>query len=323
METLGHIENVWQLQLQLQLLTCNSQLPTAKCNSLFQRLLAHFYIDGVDSIKFTREYISSGKDKCVGGSAISPREKKEKTDANAADAATGTDGNGTTLTNESLECKVRMNSTNGNEFQVEKEGEIADGKEVDGEDGETADEKKDEAVKLSSQQNDLKNEQCDHSPSNSAEKRQVELIDDESKEERAKKLKVERESDEKESQEEEKVTSSSAKVVAGDTAEKASEQNSSQQESQVRKKVSSSSKAAQGTVSEDEKGQKTASVTYWAKLQASLTPNLPRDLQSNEGQTVEQAQVQQQALSHFWAFLRGLLIPWFDWTLDVTTTWRK
>lgn len=50
-------------------------------------------------------------------------------------------------------------------------------------------------------------------------------------------------------------------------------------------------------------------ITYWEKLQGSLKPNLPRDLQSNDGQSLAQAQVQEQALAHFWAFLRGLLIP--------------
>lgn len=54
-------------------------------------------------------------------------------------------------------------------------------------------------------------------------------------------------------------------------------------------------------------GDNSSSVTYWAKLQASLTPNLPRDLQSHNGQR-EASQVQQQAIAHFWAFLRGLLV---------------
>ncbi|RWS17346.1 MPN domain-containing protein-like protein [Dinothrombium tinctorium] len=49
-------------------------------------------------------------------------------------------------------------------------------------------------------------------------------------------------------------------------------------------------------------------ITYWEKLQISLQPNLPRDLQLTEGQTTAQAQVQQQALSHFWAFLKGLIL---------------
>jgi hypothetical protein len=51
------------------------------------------------------------------------------------------------------------------------------------------------------------------------------------------------------------------------------------------------------------------SATYWEKLQESLTPNLPRDLQVVESQSLAAAQVQQQALSHFWSFLRGLLMP--------------
>lgn len=55
--------------------------------------------------------------------------------------------------------------------------------------------------------------------------------------------------------------------------------------------------------------RKGSSISLWEKLQASLTPNLPRDLQSIEGQSMTQIQVQQQALSHFWAFLKGLLIP--------------
>lgn len=56
---------------------------------------------------------------------------------------------------------------------------------------------------------------------------------------------------------------------------------------------------------EQYKGDK--SITYWEKLQMSLQPNLPRDLQTMEGQTSAQSQVQQQALSHFWAFLKGLI----------------
>lgn len=55
--------------------------------------------------------------------------------------------------------------------------------------------------------------------------------------------------------------------------------------------------------------EKESGITYWEKLQGSLKPNLPRDLQSNDGQSAGQAQVQEQALAHFWAFLRGLLIP--------------
>lgn len=50
-------------------------------------------------------------------------------------------------------------------------------------------------------------------------------------------------------------------------------------------------------------------ITYWDKLKQSLSPNLPRDLQVVDGQSLAAAQVQQQALQHFWAFLKGLLIP--------------
>ncbi|XP_053204278.1 MPN domain-containing protein-like [Panonychus citri] len=49
--------------------------------------------------------------------------------------------------------------------------------------------------------------------------------------------------------------------------------------------------------------------TFWHKLQASLKPFLPRDLTTTVNQTPAQTQVQQQALSHFWAFLKGLLLP--------------
>lgn len=49
--------------------------------------------------------------------------------------------------------------------------------------------------------------------------------------------------------------------------------------------------------------------TFWQKLQISLKSKLPRDLLELEGQTPSQAQVQQQALSHFWAFIKGLLMP--------------
>ncbi|XP_015792822.1 MPN domain-containing protein [Tetranychus urticae] len=49
--------------------------------------------------------------------------------------------------------------------------------------------------------------------------------------------------------------------------------------------------------------------TYWHKLQSSLKPFLPRDLTTTVNQTQAQTQVQQQALSHFWAFLKGLIIP--------------
>ncbi len=49
--------------------------------------------------------------------------------------------------------------------------------------------------------------------------------------------------------------------------------------------------------------------TYWQKLQVSLKSKLPRDLLELEGQSISQSQVQQQALSHFWAFIKGLLMP--------------
>lgn len=49
--------------------------------------------------------------------------------------------------------------------------------------------------------------------------------------------------------------------------------------------------------------------SYWQKLQVSLKCKLPRDLQVVEGQSATQLQVQQQALSHFWAFIKGLLMP--------------
>lgn len=35
---------------------------------------------------------------------------------------------------------------------------------------------------------------------------------------------------------------------------------------------------------------------------------LPKDLQTVEGQTLAQSQVQQQALAHFWAFIKGLIL---------------
>lgn len=50
-------------------------------------------------------------------------------------------------------------------------------------------------------------------------------------------------------------------------------------------------------------------MNYWHKLQISLKPKLPRDLQATEGQSAAEIQVQQQALSHFWAFIKGLLMP--------------
>ncbi|KAI1291908.1 MPN domain-containing protein [Halotydeus destructor] len=59
---------------------------------------------------------------------------------------------------------------------------------------------------------------------------------------------------------------------------------------------------------EEFKENKSALTSYWEKLQESLAPNLPRDLQVTDGQSLQAAQVQQQALTHFWAFLKGLLI---------------
>lgn len=47
--------------------------------------------------------------------------------------------------------------------------------------------------------------------------------------------------------------------------------------------------------------------TYWNKLQVSLRDKLPRDLQDVPDSGSEQAQVQQQALEHFWAFIKGLI----------------
>ncbi|XP_074605480.1 MPN domain-containing protein [Brevipalpus obovatus] len=50
-------------------------------------------------------------------------------------------------------------------------------------------------------------------------------------------------------------------------------------------------------------------LTNWEKLQYSLQPNLPRDLtHTSSHQNPTQIQVQQQALSHFWAFLKGLIL---------------
>ena len=48
--------------------------------------------------------------------------------------------------------------------------------------------------------------------------------------------------------------------------------------------------------------------TYWNKLQESLKTKLPRDLTELDGAASEQAIiVQQQALMHFWTFLKSLL----------------
>lgn len=68
-------------------------------------------------------------------------------------------------------------------------------------------------------------------------------------------------------------------------------------------------KEEEKNVGSKEEEEKESGITYWEKLQGSLRPNLPRDLQSIEGQSAAQTQVQEQALAHFWAFLRGLLIP--------------
>jgi thiol:disulfide interchange protein len=49
-------------------------------------------------------------------------------------------------------------------------------------------------------------------------------------------------------------------------------------------------------------------VSLWDKLKLSLQPNLPKDLQIGEEMNEQQVLLQQQALSHFWAFLKGLLL---------------
>lgn len=49
-------------------------------------------------------------------------------------------------------------------------------------------------------------------------------------------------------------------------------------------------------------------VTNWDKLQYSIKPNLPSDLQVSTDLTPHQANLQQQALIQFWTFLKGLLI---------------
>lgn len=48
--------------------------------------------------------------------------------------------------------------------------------------------------------------------------------------------------------------------------------------------------------------------TNWDKLQYSIKPNLPSDLQVSTDLTPHQANLQQQALIQFWTFLKGLLI---------------
>lgn len=73
--------------------------------------------------------------------------------------------------------------------------------------------------------------------------------------------------------------------------------------------VNSAGSSSSSTHNARKESKEESSISLWEKLQASLTPNLPRDLQSIEGQSMTQIQVQQQALSHFWAFLKGLLIP--------------
>jgi len=47
--------------------------------------------------------------------------------------------------------------------------------------------------------------------------------------------------------------------------------------------------------------------SYWEKLLESLKPNLPRDLQVVDGQSLAAAQVQQQALQAFFSFVKNLL----------------
>lgn len=49
------------------------------------------------------------------------------------------------------------------------------------------------------------------------------------------------------------------------------------------------------------------SETYWDKLVLRVRALLPRDLQTSEGMSLVQVQVQEKALEHFFSFLRGLL----------------
>ena len=48
--------------------------------------------------------------------------------------------------------------------------------------------------------------------------------------------------------------------------------------------------------------------TYWDKLQYSIKPNLPSDLQVSTDLTPHQSNLQKTALQQFWTFLKGLLI---------------
>ncbi|XP_076303942.1 MPN domain-containing protein isoform X2 [Tachypleus tridentatus] len=56
------------------------------------------------------------------------------------------------------------------------------------------------------------------------------------------------------------------------------------------------------------KEYQSGSATHWQKLQKSLTPKLPQDLQVTGAQTPTQSQAQAQAVAHFWDFVRGLVI---------------
>ncbi|XP_022244496.1 MPN domain-containing protein-like isoform X1 [Limulus polyphemus] len=56
------------------------------------------------------------------------------------------------------------------------------------------------------------------------------------------------------------------------------------------------------------KEYQSGSATYWQKLQKSLTPKLPQDLQVTGAQTPTQSQAQAQAVAHFWDFVRGLVM---------------
>ena len=47
--------------------------------------------------------------------------------------------------------------------------------------------------------------------------------------------------------------------------------------------------------------------TFWDKMHASLKDKLPRDLIEVHAQTM-QNDIQQQALTHFWTFLKTLLL---------------
>ena len=59
---------------------------------------------------------------------------------------------------------------------------------------------------------------------------------------------------------------------------------------------------------ETKESKESAVFTNWDKLQYSIKPNLPSDLQVSTDLTQHQANLQQQALGQFWTFLKGLLI---------------